>query len=142
MALDHDPAVVSHRVSDIQQALRALTDLARQPLETYLEDPHKVGSSRYHLIVAVEACLDLANHIIAKNRFRVPEDNADTFRVLTQEDLIEEDLAARLEDMARFRNLLVHRYGTVDDERVHTIMGEDLADLERFIQSLGKALEG
>lgn len=42
--------------------------------------------------------------------------------------------------MARFRNLLVHRYGTVDDERVHEIMGEDLDDLEGFVEAIGDAL--
>lgn len=133
--------VVTNRASDIQEALGALAELGKLPLETYLDDPHKVASSRYHLIVAVEACLDLANHLIAKNRFRVPQDNADTFRVLGEQEILGDDLAARLQDMARFRNLLVHRYGTVDDERVHTIMGEDLADLERFVEAIGEALD-
>lgn len=133
--------MVTNRASDIQGAIGSLTELARLPLEAYLEDPHKVASSRYHLIVAVEASLDLANHLIAKNQFRVPQDNADTFRVLAEEDILPEDLAERLEDMARFRNLLVHRYGTVDDKRVHTIMGEDLTDLERFVDVIGEALD-
>lgn len=43
--------------------------------------------------------------------------------------------------MARFRNLLVHRYGKVDDERVHAMMEEDVPDVERFLEALGERLE-
>ena len=38
--------------------------------------------------------------------------------------------------MARFRNLLVHRYGTIDDERVWMIMQENLDDFELFIKKI------
>jgi len=38
--------------------------------------------------------------------------------------------------MARFRNLLVHRYGKIDDERIWTILQEDLKDFELFISKI------
>lgn len=34
--------------------------------------------------------------------------------------------------MARFRNLLVHLYGQVDDGRVYEIIHENLGDLDAF----------
>ncbi len=139
--LEHDPVVVTNRVSDIEEALTGLRELGALPKGDYLDDPHKVASSKYHLIVAIEAALDLANHLIAKNRFRVPQDNADSFRVLAEHDVLPSDLTAALEDMARFRNLLVHRYGDVDDARVHAILGDDITDLHRFVEAVGKTLE-
>jgi uncharacterized protein YutE (UPF0331/DUF86 family) len=38
--------------------------------------------------------------------------------------------------MARFRNLLLHRYWEVDDQRVLTIARNDLGDLEMLIGAL------
>jgi uncharacterized protein YutE (UPF0331/DUF86 family) len=43
--------------------------------------------------------------------------------------------------MARFRNLLVHLYGRVDDGEVHRVIREDLGDLERYLASLGRYLK-
>ena len=48
-----------------------------------------------------------------------------------------------LQDMARFRNLLVHGYLNVDDERVVEILRTRLGDLETFRTSLARStLEG
>ncbi|MCG0278958.1 MAG: DUF86 domain-containing protein, partial [Thermanaeromonas sp.] len=90
-----------------------------------------------HLVVCIEAAIDLCNHIIAKNRWRVPEDYADTFRIMGENKALPEDFIPNLVNMARFRNRLVHRYWDVDDKKVYTILQENLVDLERFINELG-----
>jgi uncharacterized protein YutE (UPF0331/DUF86 family) len=40
--------------------------------------------------------------------------------------------------MARFRNLLVHLYATVDDGEVHRVIRNDLGDLAEHLTSLGR----
>jgi uncharacterized protein YutE (UPF0331/DUF86 family) len=50
-------------------------------------------------------------------------------------------LAARLAAMARLRNLLVHGYGRVDDERLHKIIREDLGDLDDFLKAVSAYIE-
>ena len=44
-----------------------------------------------------------------------------------------EESVARLERMARFRNLLVHMYWKIDYQRVHEIIRHDLQDLRAFV---------
>jgi uncharacterized protein YutE (UPF0331/DUF86 family) len=53
--------------------------------------------------------------------------------VLVDEGLIEPELADRLMAMARFRNVLVHLYADVDEERVLRILRESLTDLDQFV---------
>jgi len=60
------------------------------------------------------------------------------FKVLKEEGVIGKELAAKLEDMARFRNLLVHRYGEVDNKRVLEIIKHDLRDIEEFEKEIEK----
>ena len=52
---------------------------------------------------------------------------------------LETDLVERLENMARFRNLLVHGYAIVDDARVVEILKTRLHDLDEFRQSVARA---
>lgn len=110
-----------------------LAKYSQRSLADYLADEEGVLASKYLLVTAIEDALAIANHIIASEGFRSPADYADAFRVLAEQDVIETALGRRLEAMARFRNLLIHVYAEVDDERVHRYLREDLADLDAFV---------
>ena len=55
--------------------------------------------------MAIEACLDIANHIVSYEGFREPADNKDTFQVLCEQKIINEELTVNLKKMAQFRNV-------------------------------------
>lgn len=102
------------------------------PVEEYLAVEEKVLASKYLLLTAIEDALSVANHLISSEGMRSPTDYADAFRVLSAAGVLQEDLASRLENMARFRNLLVHVYAEVDDALVHSFLRTDVEDLTRF----------
>ena len=80
----------------------------------------------------IEACSDIAGHIIADLKYRVPQGYADTFAVLGENSLIDEALAGSLSKMAKFRNVVVHDYDQVDAEIVINILKRQLDDFVRF----------
>lgn len=125
----------------LRDAVRQLQELARIPRELFLADPRAVNSAKYLLIVAAEAALDICNHLAARRGGRSPEDYADCMSVLAEIGVIDGDLKTRLVRMARFRNLLVHMYGKVDDSRVHRVMQEDLGDFDHYLASVGRYLK-
>jgi uncharacterized protein YutE (UPF0331/DUF86 family) len=88
------------------------------------------------LIVATAATIDLCNHIAARQGGRAPQDYADCFAVLLEMGAIDDRLAKSLQQMSRFRNLLVHVYGQVDNRLVYRVIQEDLDDLDAFQQAL------
>jgi len=100
----------------------------------------KIASAKYFLIVSIEAAIDMCNHLISKNRFRVPEDYADTFKVMEEAGVISGEFVERLREMAKFRNRLVHIYWEVDDEVVYEILREDIQDIINFVDILMKFL--
>ena len=104
-------------------------------------DPDKVGSAKYHFLVAIEAAIDLCNHIIARNNYRYPEDYSDTFRVMGEAKIFDEGFVKNLVRMAKFRNRLVHIYWEVDDDLLYNILKVDLVDIERFLKELGVLLK-
>lgn len=128
--------IVQRLISEYLEACRRLRELAQLPLSNLTEDPHKAASAKYHFIVAIEAATDLCNHIIAKNGLRVPEEYADTFRVMGENNLISPSFIPTLINMARFRNRLVHRYWNVDTEYLYVILTGNLGDLDRFLEEI------
>jgi uncharacterized protein YutE (UPF0331/DUF86 family) len=116
----------------LDEYLGSLKKIAKTPIDKFLNDKILIGSAKYYLQVSIECCLDVANHIIAAEKFRVPQDYADSFKVLEEQALVPEDLGKRLQQMAKFRNRLVHLYGTIDDSNVHKYINKDVKNLVKF----------
>jgi len=85
--------------------------------------------------------IDICNHIIAKNGYRVPEDYADTFRVLAERGAFAQEYANTLIQMARFRNRLVHIYWDIDDNELYRIIQTRLQDIQNFLKKFGEVLK-
>ncbi len=128
-----DPQKIESALRNQEKYLRYLKDIARASQETYLSDPVIIGASRYYLIAAIKCCVDIAQHIISANRYRAPADYADAFLVLCEEGILPEAIAGQLQKMARFRNLLVHQYGKVDDLQVYEFLRHNPGDSADFV---------
>jgi len=123
---------IFQKFSLLDEYLNILSDIAKNPVNTFVKDKILLGSAKYYLQVSIECCLDVANHIIASERLRVPKDYADSFKVMEEEGLVGEELGKRLQQMAKFRNRLVHLYGDIDDVNVHIYINKDVKDLVEF----------
>jgi uncharacterized protein YutE (UPF0331/DUF86 family) len=128
-------------VGEAKEAIHVLRDYLPKGKEEILKNPTILGSAKYHLIVAIQGCIDICNHLVAKMGGKAPEDYADCFKLMADLGLLESDLAERLAQMARFRNLLIHLYWRVDNERVYEILKENLVDIDQFLVSVGKILQ-
>ena len=124
------------RLGAIADTLRRLRELGALGEETFLADFRNTESAKYLLIVAIEAAIDICNHIVARGGGRSPQDYADCFEVLAELGVLQPALVERLKRMARFRNLVVHLYWQVDNRLVYRVICEDLEDLETFGQEI------
>lgn len=140
MELKFDKDKITKLSSEIFTALIRLRELSELEKKVFLSDPHKVGSAKYFLIVAIEGSIDMCNHLVSMNKLRAPDDYADAFRILGEIGMLSEDFVKKLIEMARFRNRLVHIYWDVDDELIYNIICEDLDDIEKFIDKIAKSL--
>lgn len=135
-----DLARVRRKVADIRAALAALRTLAARSEDEFAADDFVASAAKYKLLVAIEASLDLCTHLCARLLTKAPESYADCFRLLAGGGVLSRETAQRLAAMARFRNLLVHQYGEVDDRRVHRMLRENLGDLDRYLGEVGRHL--
>jgi len=123
---------VSEKLIKLDEFLGLLQKISDTPLIIFLKDKLLLGSAKYYLQVSIECCLDITNHIISAERFRAPNDYADSFKVIEEKEIISPDLGTNLRQLAKFRNRLVHLYGEIDDEYVYNFITEDLKDIQQF----------
>ena len=63
---------------------------------------------------AVQACVDIAAHILSEGECPMPESMAGTFEALERQGTLTRDLAERMRRAVGFRNISVHAYQALD----------------------------
>lgn len=81
---------------------------------------------------AIQANIDLANVVIAKEGLGLPNTYGQSFEILYKHQIINADLSSKMKSMVGFRNISVHDYGQIKPEIVHSIVKNHLADFEIF----------
>jgi uncharacterized protein YutE (UPF0331/DUF86 family) len=115
--------------------LGRLTKLQEASRDQFLADFRYVDAAKRNLQVAIEAMIDVANHVIARSGLGLPKNHAEAFRIIAQEGWISASDAERFALMARFRNRLVHLYEEIDDAEVYRILHEDLDAFRSFLRA-------
>jgi len=121
-------------LSNLQSYLMALECLRDVDRDEFLANEDKIGNTKYHFVIAIETCIDIANHIIASEKLRLPTSNADSLSVLVENGILPADRGAALRAMAQFRNRLVHLYWDVSSEQLYQFLQECLSDFETVIE--------
>src|SRR5664279_330678 len=84
------------------------------------------------LQLAIEACIDIASHVIASEGWVPPASGKEAFLILANHGRLTLDLAQRLGRAAGMRNVLVHDYVAIDLSQLAHVVKYDLQDLREF----------
>ncbi len=134
-----DKEKVEQRLMKLEQAVRKLREISKQPWEEYQSNEGLRDRAERNLQVAAQACIDIANHIIADKGYRTPKGYADSFNVLSEEGIIPNILSDKMKMVAGFRNILVHDYLEIDNKIVYQSL-KHLDDFGEFAKQVYKLL--
>ncbi|MGE5125320.1 MAG: type VII toxin-antitoxin system HepT family RNase toxin [Betaproteobacteria bacterium] len=133
-----DPALVAKKLAFIETCVAQLRALARP--ERIGDDLREERFVEHTLQLAIQAALDVASHVVSDDRLGEPETGRDVFRLLGKAGLLPGELTARLEQMAGFRNVVVHLYQDVDLGIVRDVVENRLGDLLEFAAAIRRRL--
>lgn len=130
------------RYAKLEKALKKLEKIRSQVTkEEFLLNDDLQDIVDRNLQTAIEAIIDISNHLISERGYRKPESSVDIFRILAEQKIIEVDFSKTLEDWVRFRNILIHDYADIDYEKVYSILTEELNDLRHIASVLADELK-
>jgi len=135
-----DADLVRKKLAFIETCLRELREVARP--ERLGHDVREERFILHTLQLAVQSALDAASHVLSDRRLGEPGSNREVFALLERAGWLPGELAAHLQDMAGFRNVVVHGYETVDLAVVRDILDNRLDDLGSFCSVLRERLQG
>jgi uncharacterized protein YutE (UPF0331/DUF86 family) len=124
--------IVLNKIAIMENCTRRVHEEYAGDDKNLFEDFTKQDSIILNIQRACEAAIDLAMHIIRKEKLGIPQDCREAFTLLQTAGLLEPALAERLIAMVGFRNVAVHDYKKLNLEIVKKIIADYLEDLPVF----------
>ncbi len=113
-----------------------LRSLPGESFESFRSDPRTVAAAESYLPRGLEALLDLGRHVLAKGFGRAVVEYKDIPIQLRDIGVLGEQEARLLQDMAGYRNRLVHFYSEVTPRELFDIRSTRLTDIEVVLSTL------
>lgn len=108
-------------------------------LDRFRANPKSYYAVCFLFVIAIESLVDIGQYVLT-NRKKRAESQRDVIRLLAQERVLPPDLAERLLDVLRFRNILIHVYPNLDDAKVASYLQHNLDDFDAFLAAVNRAL--
>jgi uncharacterized protein YutE (UPF0331/DUF86 family) len=124
--------ILQRRLRKLEEYLAILRRLQRYSYDEFVADPERYGSAERFLQLAIEALLDMGNHVIADLDLGTVQWYSDIPTILAERGGLSPELRDRWIRMIGFRNILVHEYLDLDRRIVYEALQHGLGDLERL----------
>jgi uncharacterized protein YutE (UPF0331/DUF86 family) len=122
--------ILQRRLRKLEEYLAILRRLQRYSYDEFVADPERYGSAERFLQLAIEALLDMGNHVIADLDLGTVQWYSDIPTILAERGGLSPELRDRWIRMIGFRNTPVHEYLDLDRRIVHEVLQHGLGDLE------------
>mgnify|MGYP001576678554 CR=1 FL=1 len=136
------------RIKEIESKLGEIIDnlfIVENNLPQSFADFSKIGLIKdgiYKKIEhALENLIDICSIINSDLRLGSPETEDSIFEHLEDKDIFSKRAIELIRNMKKFRNVLVHKYGDIDDKKAYEDIKEGLPDLDIVIKEIEKFLE-
>lgn len=106
-------------------------------------DPATLATNRdaldlvsFNLMLAVQACADIASHLIADEGWPAAQTLAEGFQRLHEKGVISASTATSLSRAVGLRNNVAYGYAGIDAKIVHTAAARGISDLDIFAREI------
>ena len=132
--------VARKKILQVGQAIGRLRSWMPISLEQLEQDLQLQWAVERGLQVASEALFDAGNHVLAAAFQESIDEYREIPKRLASHGVLSGATAARLENLAGFRNVLVHDYAEIDLRKVHAGLSR-LEDFDAFVADVERWLE-
>jgi uncharacterized protein YutE (UPF0331/DUF86 family) len=124
--------VIADRVGWIERMLADIRALPLDDPKAFEDDRRTLAAGESCLRRALEALLDLGRHLLSKGLGVTVAEYREIPRRLAEAGVLSSADADLLEQMARYRNRMVHFYHEVSAQELYELLTGRLGDVERL----------
>jgi len=120
------------KIDEINKYIEELSSIEFISLEEYKESIEKKRACERLLQILIEIIIDISYLLHKHKNLGVPKDDDSVIEELYKKKVINKETRELILELKGFRNILVHKYGAVDDELVYENLTDNIGDFERL----------
>ncbi|MBI5699571.1 DUF86 domain-containing protein [Candidatus Saganbacteria bacterium] len=136
-----DADLIRRKLSRLNMYLDRLRPISDKSFKEYQEDFYIKSTAERLIQLLVECASDINNHVVVESGKRPPEDYTSSFVRAAEAGLISRDLAEKIKGAGGMRNIIVHEYMEIDDEKVYRILPLALKDFKEYLKQVSAFLD-
>jgi len=125
-------ALVYTKITEIEESLKIVNDNLPDNVEEFVTLGIVKDGIYKRIEYAIENVFDICHVINADLSLGIPSSEEDVIENLRNGGIIDLGMSDKLMAMRRFRNVVVHRYGKIDDGIAFSLLENELGDFELF----------
>lgn len=136
-----DETVLLSKIVSLERCIQRIQGRTPRDRQTLSDDLDRQDIIVLNLERAVQACVDIASHIVAELTLPAPMTMAESFETLRHAGVISAAVADRMQKSVGFRNIAVHEYHAINWNVVFAIITEHLDDFRKYAAEIMQWVE-
>ncbi|HII94845.1 MAG TPA: DUF86 domain-containing protein [Candidatus Methanofastidiosum sp.] len=133
--------IILSKISEIEESIPLIADNMPEDFEEF-ENLGLLKDGIYKRIqYMIENILDICAIINSDMKFSSPGEEDDIINNLVKNRILSHSIGNKIKELKGFRNIIVHRYGRIDDRLSFELINENLGDFDKIIGSIKKIIE-
>jgi uncharacterized protein YutE (UPF0331/DUF86 family) len=133
--------IIRIKLKDIRDSLEKVKTHLPQTLEEFLNLGLVKDGIYKKVEFMIENVLDICKIINTDLNLGLPKKDVDIIENLVRHKIISKEMGEKIKEMKSFRNILVHRYGEIEDEIAYEEIKNGLEDFEKFEKEIEEFLQ-
>lgn len=125
--------VISNKAASIEKCLKRIEE---ESVKDWKNDFTVQDSLILNLERACQASIDVASHIVRKEKLGLPKFSREVYDLLLEKGIISQQMSIKLKNMVGFRNIAVHDYSNLNLAVVEQIIEKELSVFKEFVSIL------
>ena len=128
--------IIKTKLKEIEESIKIVEENLPDKFEKFVKLGLIKDGIYKRMEFAIENVFDICAIINSDLELGIPSNDEDIVDNLVMNEIIDKRMKEKLKAMKGFRNILVHRYGKIDDRIAFNILKENIKDFWLFIEKI------
>jgi len=134
-------AIILKKMKEIEESIEKIEENFPNNFSEFQSNDTLRDASYKRAEFIIQNIVDICAIINSDLDAGIPETEDDYIKNLGKENLLSEEWVKKIKEMKSFRNILVHRYGSIDDEIAFENISNWTDDFNEFIKRIEEILK-
>lgn len=133
--------IILSKISEIEESIPLIEENIPEDFEEF-ENLGLLKDGTYKRIqYMIENILDICAIINSDMKFSSPGEEDDIINNLVKKEILSQSMGNKIKELKEFRDIIVHRYGKIDDKLSFELIHEKLGDFNKIIEKIKTILD-